>query len=294
METVSKDSSPKRRISLAELLIYQFGYDSQKLLSKPECRDLLAERDAREELEKAKSELNKLTEAAKNAARAAEDAHQSEVKALDRELAASKAAENAVSAKASLEEIRKKAGSALEALELQEETTRRKGEELEIIASDGNRGIVTRNKAKAELAILKSDDPITLRTARIQQEAAVKKMTIATKRAEETVALSETALGRATHARKEAIRLKTSALVATKEAEVAIPSARAAFDKISETLEMIMRKENTGKGAIYFIQSDLNQSRKFLPKGRFVVAQRRASEIIELANPQSLPKQNSM
>jgi len=279
-----------RRVSLAELLIYQFGYDWQTLANKPECRDILAERDAREELANAKAELNKLTDAAKNAARAAENARVSEAKALNRELAASKAAERAVSAKVSLDEACEKASVALESLKLQEESTNMKRNELDRCASDSKNGIVSRNRAKAELSILKSEDPIKLRTARIQQEAAVKKMNVAAKKAEETVAQSETALLHATSARKEAIRLKESALVATKKADEAIPSAQVAFDKISLTLEEIMKKQQTGPGTVFFIQSDLNQSRKYLPKSRFVVAQKRASEIVQLATPMAPSK----
>ncbi|KAL7532668.1 hypothetical protein ACHAXR_004772, partial [Thalassiosira sp. AJA248-18] len=285
-ERISKGSGA-RRISLAELLAFYFGYDWQKLANKPECRDILAERDARDELEKAKAELNKLTGAAKHAAIAAEEAHQSEAKALRQELAASKAAENAKAAKIALDETKDRTDSMLEALKLQEEATQRKMDMLESIAADGSKGIVSRNKAKTELAILLNEDPITLRTARIQQEAASKKTTVAAKKAEQTVVLSETALERATHARKESIRLKESSLAATKKAEEAIPSAQVAFDKISKTLDEIMKKQNTGKGTLYFIQCDLNQSRKYLPKSRFVVAQKRADELVQLAESSS-------
>ena len=172
-----------------------------------------------------------------------QDAHLSEGKALFQELSASKAAENAQTAKISLEMRQEKASSALEALNLQEESARIKREALESIASDGEKGIVSRNKAKAELTILLSGDPITLRTARIQQEAAVKKMTAAAKKAEETDKHIETALQRATHTRKEAIRLKASALVAAKKAEDEMPSARTSFNKISETLDEITKKK---------------------------------------------------
>ena len=122
-------------------MIYQFDYDLQKLVNKPDCRDLLAERDARYELDKANAELNKLAKAAKSAARAAEDAHQSEVKALDREFAATRAANTAQAARGVLDETSEKARSALDALNLQEESMRRKKEKLEIIANDGNKGM---------------------------------------------------------------------------------------------------------------------------------------------------------
>jgi len=251
METTVSNGPGVRRISLAELLIFEFGYDWRTMINKPDYRDIRAERDARDELDKARWELNRLTEAAKEASQAAEDAHQSEKRALNQEIAASRAAENALAAKVALDETKETAGIALEALKREEESTRKRKKELERIASDGNNGIVTRNKAKAELAILLSEDGIKLRTARIHQESALKRMTAAAKRAEETVALAEKNHERATHARKEAIRLKTSALAATKKAEEAIPSAKAAFDKISFTLDELMKKEKTGRGSIF-------------------------------------------
>lgn len=39
LETISSDDRP-RRISLAELLIYRFGYDWRALVNKPECRKI--------------------------------------------------------------------------------------------------------------------------------------------------------------------------------------------------------------------------------------------------------------
>lgn len=283
LETIPSKGSSTRRISLVDLLFYHFGDDWQQLVKKPACRDILAERQIRDELEAAKVELNVLTEVATSSAQAAEDACQSEKRALHQELAASEAAERAQAAKISLDVAKEKAGHALEALRLQEEATQRKKDELERAASDGTKGIVSRNKAKAELSILLSEDPIKLRTARIQQEASVNKMVAAANMAEDTLHHSETALERAAHARKEAIRLKESSLAAAKQAEMAIPSAQAAFNKISQTLDDIMKNQKAGRGTVFFIQSDLNESRKHLPKHRFIVAQKRAEEVFKLA-----------
>ena len=231
MDTISNKSSAsgKRRISLAEVLCQSFEYDWHQIAQRPEHRDVLVEKEASEELDMAKAELNKLTEAAKSAAESAEEAHQSEARALKHELAASKAAESAKCARVSHDEARTKANKALGALKLQEDAKQRNEDELKRIASDSTNGIVTRNRAHAELAILLSEDPIGIRTARIQQETAAKKMTVAAKKAEDTVSQSEAALVRAVSARKEAMRRKELYLAATKKAEKAIPSAQDAF-----------------------------------------------------------------
>jgi hypothetical protein len=69
----------KRRVSLAELLIYAFDDDWRKLVDSPDCYDLITEKYASEELEKAKTELSRVSNAAKHGAQSAEDARQSEV-----------------------------------------------------------------------------------------------------------------------------------------------------------------------------------------------------------------------
>ena len=266
-----------RRISLPELLSFTFGYNWQHLAKKPERYDRLQERDAREELRQAESKLSSLTEAAKHAAKVAEEASRSEEQALRQELAASQAAEKAVDAQTSLDQVRDASDQALGELGLQEASTRRKREALEGIASDHKQGIVRRHKARAELAILLGEDPLPLRTARIKLEVAVQKTTAAARNAENTVALSEAALARATHARQEALRLKEAAIVEAKRAEEAIPVAQSSFEKIHERLEEMIKKRSVGKGTAYFFQSDLNRSRKYLPKSRFVVTQKRKS-----------------
>ncbi len=53
--------------------------------------------------------------------------------------------------------------------------------------------------------------------------------------------------------------------MATRNAEVAIHLAQVTFDKISTLLEEIMKKLQTEPGTIFFIQSDLDQLKKYLP-----------------------------
>ncbi|KAL3770596.1 hypothetical protein ACHAW5_007737 [Stephanodiscus triporus] len=195
--------SEVRRISFAELLMYRFGYD---VIRRHESG---ANRDAQDEMEKVKANIIQLTEVARNAALATEVAHQSEARALGQELAALKAAEDARQAAKISDKTRENATRVIETLKLQEELSIRKKEGLENIASDDSKGVVSRNKSKAELAILLSEDQINLRAAKIHQEMAAKNTIAAAKKSEECVALTEAALERATHARKEATRLKS-------------------------------------------------------------------------------------
>jgi hypothetical protein len=69
----------RRRVSLAELLIYVFNDDWRKLVDSPESYDLLAERHARDHMNELNMELKMLIDAAQDGARAAEEARQAEV-----------------------------------------------------------------------------------------------------------------------------------------------------------------------------------------------------------------------
>ena len=71
--------SKKRRVSLAELLIYIFDDDWKKLVDSPDCYDLIAERRASENLEELKLALKKLIDTARDGAIAVKDARREEV-----------------------------------------------------------------------------------------------------------------------------------------------------------------------------------------------------------------------
>lgn len=71
--------SKRRRVSLAELLIFIHGEDWKKLIDSPACYDLIAERRAKDHVDELKTELKRLIDAARDGAKAAEDARQAEV-----------------------------------------------------------------------------------------------------------------------------------------------------------------------------------------------------------------------
>ena len=162
-----------------------------------------------------------------------------------------------------------------------EETTSQRRADLESIIADSSKGIVTRNKANAELAILLSEDPSSLRAARIKQAAAERKSAEAAARSKDAMIQAEKALHGARAARKEANEQMQKAAVASRAAEEAIPKAQDAFIKASNTLEEIRNKHKSGRGTVFFLNADLNEQRRFLPRSKFVVAQKRADEAIQ-------------
>ncbi|KAL7484380.1 hypothetical protein ACHAW6_010013, partial [Cyclotella cf. meneghiniana] len=194
--------------------------------------------------------------------------------AIEKEAEASRATDAARIAEQSSRALLEEETETWEALNLQEETTRKRRMDLEAIVADSKKGIVTRNKANAELAILLSEDPLQLRAARTKQETTVRKSSEALAKCEEAVEHSQVALQLAIIARAEAIKRKESALTAERAAEDFLPSARLAFEQASKALQEFTKRQQNRRGTVFFLNADLNEQRRFLPKSKFVVAQK--------------------
>jgi len=169
-----------------------------------------------------------------NKAQAMVDSAQKAVDAMNTALAeAKKAVEAAVQA-----ENENKA--ALEELRAQEKAFEDKKAALEKTKNDTSIGVVKRNKAANELDQMLSEDPLPLRKAKINQAAAVKKSERATKAAE----------------------------AAEAKAEAAVKNAEA---KLQEALEFLQRAKASGgvaKGAIWWMEREITEKKKYLPASR--------------------------
>jgi len=169
-----------KRVSLCEFMIYKYGIDWKELVNAPQGCDMRAINEAQAALDNANAKLQDAIDAA---SKAKDDAHNSKIaeeKAREEEINSKKAAEDARVAEANLAEAKKQSEAALKELEDQEKAYKDKCDSLEAIGNDASLGVVKKNKAKAELAILKSEDPMPLRMAKIHQEAALRKVTKAT------------------------------------------------------------------------------------------------------------------
>jgi len=141
-----------RFVPLIHILIFKFKLDWHKLVNA-------AQGDNRAELEEAQRKLDEVQAAFTAAEARAREAKQKEAEA--------KTAEQELQA-------------ALKELKAQEDAFNNKTQELTAKSEDQSIGLVTRNKAKAELAQHLGSDPLPLRRAKITQEAAVKKAERAT------------------------------------------------------------------------------------------------------------------
>ena len=171
--------------------------------------------------------------AAANEAKAREAAaFAAENEAKTREAAAYASAEEAKVREAESLVAQEELKAALAELKAQEDAFNNKKAELERKGEEG--GAVSRNKAKAELAQLLAEDPLPLRRAKINQEAAVRKAEKATQAAAQARAAASAAAVQATAARTEAeqaARQASAARAAAEEAARQASAARAAAEE---------------------------------------------------------------
>jgi len=123
--------------------------------------------------------------------------------------------------------------AALDELHAQEYAYNQRKLELETRSEDTNLGVVQRNKAKNELAQHLSEDPLPLRRAQLTTEAATKK-----------------------------------AEKARMVAEEALAHAEAKFDDAQQYLESIRSTTGGGEGSLFWMDRELQEAKKYLPKRR--------------------------
>jgi len=149
------------------------------------------------------------------------------LEAVQAALVESQQAEEAV--KRSEAELR----AALDDLRRQEDAFNTQISTLEQKSKDPNGTVVSKSKAAAELAQLKSENPLPLRKAKITTEAAVRK------------------------AERD-----------RKAAEAATAAVEARFREAQEYLEQVKRGGGAAYGAMWWLDRELTEARKYMPKKR--------------------------
>ncbi|GMH65672.1 hypothetical protein TL16_g04258 [Triparma laevis f. inornata] len=260
-----------KMVSLSEFMIYKFGIDWTLLVNAPQGCDMGAINEAQAGLDNA----NKMMQVAIAAAEKAKDDHVAsklaEERSKEEEVNSAKAAEESKKMEIVLAEAKEQAEGALKELQEQEAAFKKKLDDLEATSTDDSLGIVKRNKAKAELAMAKAEDPMPLRMAKIHQEAAVRKVTKATVKAGAATAAAETAAKHAVEARINSEKAAVEASAAAKAAEAAIPDAEAILEEVKQ------KNSGSGEGNLWYIDRELEEAKRYLPKSKFAAAQAAAA-----------------
>jgi len=239
LQAAGIDKNSKRKyIPLVHYLVIKYNADWHYLVNAPQG-------DNQKEVEQAQQMLAQVQKAFEEVQRLADAAKARESEARDAERSAKQREVEARDAKVELE-------AALAELKAQEDAFNARTQELKAKSETGS--VVQMNKAKNELAQHLSTDPLPLRKAKITQEAAVKKAERTSKAAAEARAAAEDATRKAIQARADA--------------EKAVEQVQRKVEEAEAFLEEVRKKPGTAAGALWWIDNELREARKYLPKSK--------------------------
>jgi len=242
--------------------------EAQKKLEEVQA----AFRESEQRASEARTALNE-AQNRENAARIAQQ------EAKEREAEAHRAKELSIAREADSKAAQKELEAAFAVVKAEEDAYNGKTEDLKRRSEEG--GLVSRNKAKNELAQHLGEDPLPLRRAKISAEAAVKRAEKATAAAAEARAAAEKAASEASAARaaaEEASRKATAARAAaeeaTRRAEEALEEAQRQLKEAEAFLAEVKAKPGCAHGAIWWIERELHEQRKYLPTAKGGIARK--------------------
>jgi len=134
--------------------------------------------------------------------------------------------------------------------------------------SETGDSIVAKNKAKQELAQLKQENPLPLRRAKITQEAALRKVEKQTKEAEVATRELEKVAKELERVAAELEIAKRHAEESTKKVEAAVRETEARMEEAQNFLEEVKRKGGVAYGAIWWMERELIEAKKYLPRNK--------------------------
>jgi len=244
---IQSDLDFNKRLALIEYCLWKFKYKVEDFVSRPqgdsaEIQQLsLLLQQIQSDIEEGQRKAEDAANKAKYAAEKAEEAAKQAAEALSKEK----------SARSAEDELK----AALSNLKAQEDAYHQKTEDLKKKSEQG--GVVSQNRAKAELAQHFAEDPLPLRKAKISTEAATKKAEKARKEAEQSRTIADKGHLLAVETQKEAED-------AAKLANDAVDELLAKFKEAEKKLEEA-KLAGAGHGNIWWMERELAEVRKFLP-----------------------------
>jgi len=231
-------------MALLEYLLYKYGRSVVKMVQLPQGG---MDEEGKRKLEEAEAKCAALQKALEDLSRQLEIQKQDEIKAKQAEVAAKAAA-------IALAQAEQEARAADAELQKQVDDLKRKVTGLEAKISNPSTGSVARGQAVQELAALKGADPLPLRKAKITQEAAVRRVEAERKQAELNKKLAEEA--------------RAAAEEQTRKVEAAIVETNRKAKEADEYLEELKRAPNQPHGAIWWLQREVAEAKKYMPRSR--------------------------
>lgn len=282
------------KVALLEYLTFRYNKTVKEIINAPQgdntaeineaTAKLQAVQDALVDLQNQLAHQQSALEASKKAEEESKKAASESRKAEEVSKKAAEESRRALEKQTESEEAVKKAESeqraAVDDLKNQEENYRKQLSTLESKTNDPAASTVSKNKAAAELAQLKQEDPLPLRKAKITQEASLRKVEKERKAAEAATAVAASA---AANAQEQANKAEASRLHAeaqaneaqekvaeleeqTRKVEEAVRETEDRSREAEEYLQEVKKKGGSPLGSIWFMERELKEAQKYLPK----------------------------
>jgi len=247
------DLDANGKMALLEYLCFKYDKSIPAVVSSPQGENT-------EEVEKAQAELRAVQEALDSVLRKLEEQKRAKeevskkLQAQQKRLAEQKAAEMEV------RKAEEEQSAAVKDLRDQEEAY---NTQIDVLTKKSESGdsIVAKNKAKQELAQLKQENPLPLRRAKITAEAALRKV-------EKQRQFAEAATLQEHEAAVELEAAKKEVEESTRRLEVAVKETETKMQEAQDFLEEVKKKGGISFGAIWWMERELVEAKKYLPKSK--------------------------
>jgi len=231
------DIDKNHRMAISEYLLFKYAKEPQELVDSPQG-------DNSKAVDAAKAKMDEVREAMDQVSTKMEQQKEQKALADAAIIEAKRAEDESAAAEAELK-------AAVAELKKQEDEYHAKLSALEAKSNDESISNMQRSKAKNELAQHKAEDPLPLRKAKTTQEAALRK-------AEKKKAAAE----KATQAAHDTAAKLAEAI---KETEAALVDLQVKFEAAEKELEVQKMKGGVAQGAIWWMQRELTEARKYMP-----------------------------
>lgn len=237
-EIKDMDIDFNKRLALLEYCLWKFKHSVTDFVKRPQG-------DNQEELKKAQKLLDEVLAAFREVEKSANIAKAREKEAQDRE-------REAIEAEKPFKIAQEELNAALAELAAQEKAYKDKTADLTQKSESG--GAVQKNKAKAELEIHLREDPLPLRKAKISTEAAERK--------------AEKVRAPFKEAREKAEEARRIAAAARAKADADLEEAGKRLQAAEDYLNEVRKQPGQPYGALWWIDRELEEKRRFLPQSK--------------------------
>jgi len=247
------DADANGKMALLEYLAFKYSKGVQQVIDAPQG-------DNQEEIEKAQAELRAVQEALDSVQRKLAEQKSAEEEVKRRLSDQTKRLAEQKQAEALVRQAEEEQLAAVNDLKAQEDAYQRQITELTQKSEQGD-SIVAKNKAKQELAQLKQENPLPLRKAKITAEAALRKVEKQRKEVEAVTQKLEEATRELENAKKESEKR-------TREVEQLVRKTEEQMQQALDFLEEVKRKGGVAYGAIWFMEREIKEAKKYLPRSK--------------------------